>query len=93
VPGGLKEAQVREFREGVERDEEVLRVVDEKIVRMEKGGADLGVHMLERQEEVERGWERGVKGLGGLMRTMPEMVAKKERAERAEEYVVVGGRR
>ena len=36
---------------------------------------------------MEGNWDRGIKGLERLMKTIPEMVAKKERAERAEAVV------
>ena len=80
----------REYKEGLESDEAVLGRLEEQA---EKGYADLGVGRLERQEEVERGWDRGVKGLEGLMRTMPETVARKERAEKAEAHVNRGEKR
>jgi kinetochor protein Mis14/NSL1 len=43
---------------------------------------------LERQEDVEKNWQRGVEGWGRLRGSMPEMVARKERAERAEKHVL-----
>lgn len=87
TPAVVTEHIKREYKEGIETDERILSVVEDKVVGREKGGADLGVEKLERQEAVEGNWERGVKGLGGLMRSLPEMAARKERAERAEEYV------
>ncbi|KAH7382820.1 hypothetical protein BKA64DRAFT_760880 [Cadophora sp. MPI-SDFR-AT-0126] len=89
VPAKVAENVKREYKEAVERDEAVLGTLEEQ---MEKGYADLGVGRLERQEEVERGWDRGVKGLEGLMRTMPETVARKERAEKAEAHINRGKR-
>ncbi|KAG4436998.1 hypothetical protein IFR05_007502 [Cadophora sp. M221] len=90
VPGKVAEKVKREYREGVEADEAVLASLEEQ---REREHADLGVGRLERQEQVEKGWEKGVKGLEGLMRTMPETVARKERAEKAEAYVGKGERR
>jgi kinetochor protein Mis14/NSL1 len=90
VPGAVAEKVKREYKEGLEGDERVLARLEE---RREMGCADLGVRRLERQEEVERGWETGVKGLEGLMETMPETVARKERAEKAEAYVRRGEKR
>ncbi|KAH7369840.1 hypothetical protein BKA65DRAFT_6180 [Rhexocercosporidium sp. MPI-PUGE-AT-0058] len=90
VPGAVAENVKREYKEGMEADEAVLARLEEQ---MERGHADLGVGRLERQEDVERGWERGVKGLESLMRTMPETVARKERAEKAEAYVGKGEKR
>ena len=49
---------------------------------------DLGVDKLERQEEVEATWKRGVDGLGRLKREMPATAAKMERAKRAGEYAL-----
>lgn len=86
----VAEGVKREYREGVEGDERVLAELEG---RREKGKADLGVGALERQGAMEEGWNKGVKGLEGLMRTMPETVARKERAERAEAYVGRGDRR
>ena len=51
-------------------------------------GADLGVDKLERQEEVEATWKRGVEGLERLKREMPATAAKMERAKRAGEYAI-----
>tara|TARA_R110002060_G_scaffold15581_20_gene21776 strand:+ start:226 stop:669 length:444 start_codon:yes stop_codon:yes gene_type:complete len=90
VPTKVAENVKREYKEGLESDEAVLGRLEEQA---EKGYADLGVGRLERQEEVERGWDRGVKGLEGLMRTMPETVARKERAEKAEAHVNRGEKR
>ncbi|KAH9215042.1 hypothetical protein DL95DRAFT_435786 [Leptodontidium sp. 2 PMI_412] len=90
VPGSVAENVKREYKEGVEADEAVLSRLEEQ---REMGHADLGVGRLERQTQVEKGWEKGVKGLEGLMRTMPETVARKERAEKAEAYVGKGEKR
>lgn len=49
---------------------------------------DIGVDKLERQEEVEATWKRGVDGLERLKREMPATAAKMERAKRAGEYAL-----
>lgn len=97
---GVAVAGVRSgFKEGVEADEKALRerlegaAAATASAAVEEGASGtgtgtLGVGRLERQEDVERTWERGVEGLGRLKRTIPEMVAKKEKAERVEEYVL-----
>lgn len=59
--------------------------IDEQEMRKR---ADLGVEKLERQEEVEAMWKRGVDGLGRLKREMPATAAKMERAKRAGEYAL-----
>lgn len=59
--------------------------LDEEEIRK---GADLGVDKLERQEEVEATWKRGVDGLGRLKKEMPATAAKMERAKRAGEYAL-----
>ncbi|CZT08364.1 uncharacterized protein RCO7_08240 [Rhynchosporium graminicola] len=89
VPSAVAEKVKREYKEGVEADEEVLGRLEEQ---RESGYVDFGIGVLERQEETERAWERGVKGLEGLMRTLPETVARKERAEKAEAYIRTGGK-
>lgn len=90
VPAKVAENVKREYKEGLEGDEIVLGRLEEM---RERGAADLGVGGLERQGDVEAAWVRGVKGLEGLMRTMPETVARKERAEKAEAYVGKGEKR
>ncbi|KAK2628984.1 hypothetical protein QTJ16_002087 [Diplocarpon rosae] len=84
VPFQVAENVKKEFKEGLEGDERLLKALEEN---REHGEADLGVGRLERQDDVEKGWAKGVHGLEGLMRTMPETVARKERAEKAEAYV------
>jgi kinetochor protein Mis14/NSL1 len=76
------------FKEGIEADEKTLKEKLDAAGEKEGKKADLGVGKLERQEDVEKAWERGVEGLGRLKKTMPEMVAKKEKAERVEKYVL-----
>lgn len=57
-------------------------------VEMEEEKIDLGVEKLERQEEVEAQWRRGVDGLGRLKKEVPAVVARMERAKRAGEYAL-----
>jgi kinetochor protein Mis14/NSL1 len=92
MPGVVVEGVKRDYKEGVEGDEEVLRRVEDRDVVKEKGDV-VGIGKLQRQDNVEERWQKGIKGLEGLMRSMPEMVARKERAEKAENYVVSGDRR
>jgi kinetochor protein Mis14/NSL1 len=92
VPGVVVEGVKREYKEGVEGDDEALRRVEERHASREKGDV-IGISTLERQNNVEESWQRGVKGLEGLKRSMPGMVARKEEAEEAEKYVVTEGGR
>ena len=92
IPGVAVEGLKKEYKEGTEKDEAELSWRAGAVKEREAGGAELGVRELERQREVEGNWKKGVDGLGRLKRSMPEMVAKKERAERAEEYVLMAGR-
>lgn len=81
------------YKGGMDDDERVLdRAVEGFRERdtgrgwEERGG--MGVGGLERGDDVEAGWRRGVKGLEGLQGSLPEMVAKAERAKKAEGYVL-----
>jgi len=83
------------WRQRYKVDEEVLRTVGDGPGReVKEGGATgqeevgLSVGKLERQEEIEKTWERGVEGLGRLKMEMPGTAAKMERAKRAGEYVL-----
>jgi kinetochor protein Mis14/NSL1 len=93
MPGVAVEGLKRSYKEGTEKDEADLRWRADAVKEREAGEAELGVREMERQAEVEGNWKKGVNGLGRLKRTMPEMVAKKERAERAEEYVLTSGKK
>lgn len=84
VPGVVVERARSGFKEGMDADERVLK---ERLEAAENAGG-LVVGKMERQEEVERAWGKGVEGLGRLKRTMPETVARKERAEMVEQYVL-----
>jgi len=60
-----------------------------KVEEVERREADvLGVQRLERQTEVEGSWRGGVEGLKRVMGEMPGVVARCERAGKAERYVV-----
>ena len=67
-------------------DEEVLGRWVSTVKRDDSG--ELGIKGLERQEQIERDWGRGVEGLGRLKRGLSEMAAKKERAVKVEAYVL-----
>ncbi|KAE9369517.1 hypothetical protein N431DRAFT_307864, partial [Stipitochalara longipes BDJ] len=82
VPVSIAESTKRIYKAGVESDEDQLRTMQE--LRKEQTGSQIGLGALERQDGMEANWEKGIKGLERLMKTMPEMVARKERAERAE---------
>ncbi|KAH8590910.1 hypothetical protein B0O99DRAFT_633759 [Bisporella sp. PMI_857] len=88
VPGMVVEG-VRSGAKG--DDEERLGIWVEKANGGDNG--DLRVGSLERQEVVERDWAKSVDGLSRLKRSLPEMAAKKERAEKAEAYVLKSGLR
>lgn len=81
------------YATGFERDEEALKKKGERVKSEEGEAAKIGVGKLDRQDGVETNWRNGVQGLEKLKRTMPETVAKKERAERAEAYVNAPERR
>jgi kinetochor protein Mis14/NSL1 len=92
MPGVVMENVKKQYKEDGERDDGVLRELDDGILK-EARESGLGVRALERQSEMEMNWGKGVKGLESLMRTMPETVARKERAAKAETYVLNGDRR
>ncbi|KAI1752994.1 hypothetical protein F4782DRAFT_499400 [Xylaria castorea] len=52
------------------------------------GSGLLVINPLERQDDVERGFEDAVRGLGRLKMEMPAVVARMERARKAGQYVV-----
>ncbi|KAG4026295.1 hypothetical protein MFRU_042g00240 [Monilinia fructicola] len=93
VPGVVTEREGK-WKVGVEEDEamiEELRVKLGEVDDIEQVG--FGLEYNERQGLVERDWEKGIAGLEGLKRGLPEVGAMKERAGRAEEYVRGAGRR
>jgi kinetochor protein Mis14/NSL1 len=88
MPGIAVEEAKSGFKEGVEVDEKALSERLEVVKERVGSGGGLGLGKMERQEDVESAWERGVQGLGRLKRTIPEMAARKEKAERVEQYVL-----
>ncbi len=92
VPSAAVEGVKKSFR-GVEEDEEVLGRVNGKAAERLRGEEKIDgkVGRIERQEAVERAFREGVKGVQGLKWTLPELVAKKERAEEVERYVLKEG--
>ncbi|KAG0647169.1 hypothetical protein D0Z07_6990 [Hyphodiscus hymeniophilus] len=93
IPGVAVENAKAAWKGGLEDDERLLRGAVEGIKERdtgkgweERGG--LGVGGLDRAEAVEKSWEKGVKGLEGLKGSLPETVAKAERAGRAEGYML-----
>ncbi|ORY67210.1 uncharacterized protein BCR38DRAFT_407211 [Pseudomassariella vexata] len=87
-------------KRGIQADEEALAALKEQISSSSSSGEadekgqdnDLKevIKMLERQEGVQQGYERAVRGLGRLKREMPSVAAKMERARGAGGYVVSG---
>ena len=89
VPGIAVENARSAWKRGLEEDESVLaQVVQEARKRGLEEDRRIGVGTLERGDEVEAAWSRGVQGLEGLKGSLPETVAKAERAGRAEGYVL-----
>jgi kinetochor protein Mis14/NSL1 len=70
---------------GIEADEDALRNTSRV---NDCQDARLNIGKRERQEEVEKTWEKGIEGLGKLKREMPGTTARLERAKRAAEYVL-----
>jgi len=85
MPGVAVENVKSAYKGGVEDDERILEAFRERVGKEDVG---LGVGELERTEDVEASWKRGVKGLEGLKGSLPEYVAKAERAGKAEGYVL-----
>lgn len=77
----------KDWTQGRAEEDAALGVWDEESQTRERMATGLDVAMLERREEVEHASRRSVKHLENLARTLPETVAKKERADRAEAYV------
>ncbi|KAI9643634.1 hypothetical protein NHQ30_008256 [Ciborinia camelliae] len=91
VPG-MVVAREEAWKRGVEGEEELIEGWREKLGEGD-GVVGLGLQENDRMGEVERDWERGIGGLEGLKRGLPEVGARRERAGRAEEYVKGTGRR
>jgi kinetochor protein Mis14/NSL1 len=81
------------YRDGLDEDDEALREVLAQMQQAEE--ADKGIEMGDLDEEgfIQGTWGNGIAGLERVKRTLPETVAKKERAERAENYANGQGER
>lgn len=87
VPRELVEATKKGYREGLEADEEAIRGLEERVGGGAVRGDVVGVRALDRQVGVEAGWREGVEGLQRVLGEMPGVVARCERAGKAEGYV------
>jgi kinetochor protein Mis14/NSL1 len=88
VPVLVVEGTKRRYMEGMEGDEEAVGRKEERVGKRVKVEGVLGVEKLERQESVEWGWRGAVEGLQRVLGGMPGVVARCERAGKAEGYVV-----
>jgi kinetochor protein Mis14/NSL1 len=88
MPGVALENARAAWKGESENDERLLKSVLEGVNVHEELEEFQGTEGLERQEEVEAAWRGAVKGLEGLKASLPEYVAKAERAGRAESYVL-----
>ncbi|KAI1817042.1 hypothetical protein GGS20DRAFT_121653 [Poronia punctata] len=88
VPRGVAGAWAEAARKGVKDDEEALEKVKNSEVDKAQQGALSDVAPLDRQTEVEGGFEDAVRGLGRLKKEMPAVLARMERARKAGEYYV-----
>lgn len=92
MPGVAAEQVKAVYKGGIEEDGRALESwVDE--ARKRDAGMGVGVGPLERQDSVEGSWKKGVEGLERLRGSLPECVAKGERAQRAEAYVIAPERK
>ncbi|RKF72920.1 putative kinetochore protein [Golovinomyces cichoracearum] len=87
IPRQLITSTKAEFKDSLEKDESLLKSLEDHLKTSQTTSANLGLVALERQDAIERDWNKGVQGLGALMRSLPEMVAKKSRADEVEKYV------
>ncbi|KAI1004871.1 hypothetical protein K3495_g3343 [Podosphaera aphanis] len=91
VPATVVAQTTATLRGDGDADEAAVRALVAQIETGERRRpVDLGIGALERQESVEQTWEAGVQKLGSVMRALPETMAKKERAQEAEAYVLKG---
>ena len=60
----------------------------EEDMEIEEENVDLGVDKLERQDDVEANWKRGVSGLERLKKELPATAARMEKAKKAGEYAL-----
>lgn len=88
VPAKIVESIKTEFKEGLEANEAALKTLKEQIeLSTGVGSTVLNITALEREKAIENDWDKGIQGLGSLMRSIPEMVAKKIRTEEVEKYL------
>ena len=74
------------LKSGIEADDEALRTASQA---EDAKDMNLDIRPLQRQEELERTWSRGVQCLERLKKEMPGKTAKMERAKRAADYTLV----
>lgn len=89
VPRKVVAAQVGAFEAVAGEDEKGIEGVG-KGVDEGDGGVELDSKGLERADESRRTWVKGVEGLGRVVERGPGLVARVEKAARAEAYVVGG---
>ncbi|POS87712.1 hypothetical protein EPUL_000647 [Erysiphe pulchra] len=88
VPPKIVESVKTEFKEGLDANEAALKTLKENIeLSSEVRSTVLDIAALEREEAIEKGWDKSIQGLANLMRSIPEMVAKKVRMEEVEKYL------
>ncbi|KAI1371210.1 hypothetical protein F4677DRAFT_436256 [Hypoxylon crocopeplum] len=93
VPQAAAASWAEAARRSVADDELALAAANERAAASRQGDdeglvlGDVG-RRLDRQADVESGYDEAVRGLGRLKREMPSVVARMERARSAGEYVV-----
>jgi kinetochor protein Mis14/NSL1 len=90
APASALDARRGAQKADLERDEDELKRALEALDVPPDSVLALGKR--ERQDEVEKTWERGVQGLARLKAGMPGTTARMERARRAAEYVLAEGK-
>ncbi|TAQ84711.1 hypothetical protein B7494_g6958 [Chlorociboria aeruginascens] len=89
MPGKTVENMKATYRDGIAADESEMNRVLERVNEEQMEGFG---KQMSGGREMEENWKKGAKGLERLKRAMPETVAKKERADRAENYVLGAGK-
>jgi hypothetical protein len=92
APAKAAETRQESQKAEIKREEEELK----RALEAGEEGPDkalLNVAKRERQEEVEKTWEKGVLGLARLKAEMPGTTARMERAKKAAEYVLAESKR
>ncbi|RKF60074.1 putative kinetochore protein [Erysiphe neolycopersici] len=88
VPAKIVESVKTEFKEGIEANEAALKTLKEHVeLSSVVKSSVLNITALEREEAIEKDWDKSIQGLANLMRSIPEMVAKKVRTEEVEKYL------